>query len=124
MARKGRWRQFVTRIAIMSVVMHAVMGALMLPGPAIAGTAGELVAQASAICGVPAANLAATGKQLPGRPCPICDGLATSGFLLEFAQTALIGRLTDPTVLRPSEELRPASISCHSHNNRGPPALA
>jgi hypothetical protein len=124
MARKGRWRQIVTQIAMMSVVMHAVMAALMLPGPAFAGATRGFTAQAAEICSVPAANLASAGTELPAKPCPICDGIATSGFLLELAPTALIGRLANPTVLRPAVELRPASISCLSHNNRGPPALA
>jgi hypothetical protein len=128
MARKGRWRQFVTRIALMSVFMHAIMAALMLPAPLAAQAEG---AAASAICSVspltPGAlgeDSGATGQSLPVKPCPVCDGIATSGFLLELAQTALIGRLTNPTVLRPSADPLPAGITRLAHNSRGPPPRA
>jgi hypothetical protein len=129
MTRKGRWRQFVTRIAIMSVLMHAVLAALMLPAPlAGAATGAAPQASASAICSLSPRKSAesgepsdSAGQRLPQKTCPVCDGIATSGFLLELAQTALIGQLTDPTVLRPSVDLPPASIACLAHNNRGPP---
>jgi hypothetical protein len=53
--------------------------------------------------------------------CPVCDGIATSAFLLEMGQTALIGRLSNPQVLWPAKEVRPASISCLVNRSRGPP---
>jgi hypothetical protein len=129
MARKGRWRRYAMQIAMMSVLMHAVLAALMLSQPAAAISAAGIALQASGICSVLPSGAVAydesgfAGKQAPAKPCPICDGIATSGFLLELSPTAFIGRLTNPTVLRPAGELAPASFSCHAQHNRGPPAL-
>ena len=134
MAGKVHWRRLTTQIAIMSLVFQAVMAALMLPMPLEAAGSAKAATPSVAtvvICMGTSFQLVASGedgrqspKHAPGKLCPICDGIATSAFLLETAQTALIGRLTNPTVLRPSEELRPASIACLTHNNRGPPVLA
>ena len=131
MAGKVHWRRLTTQIAMMSVVIHAIMAALMLPvPPAMAGAAAEEAPGSIVICtgtGYSLITFDENGntveKQLPSKLCPICNGIATSAFLLETAQTALIGRLINPTILRPSEELRPASLACLTHNNRGPPSL-
>jgi hypothetical protein len=130
MARKVHWRHLTTQVAIMSLVFQAVMAALMLPTrPALA----EGIASAEpaiVICtgtGFTLITFDENGNQvekpLSGKPCPICDGIATSAFLLGMAPNALIGRLTNPEVLRPANELRPASIACLAHRSRGPPAL-
>lgn|SRR5208337_854935 len=131
MARKVRWRHLITQAAIMSMVLHAIIAALMLPAPSAMADGGGVYPETSVICSASpfkpigsGENGNQAGKQLPKKSCLICDGIATSGFLLETAQAALIGRLTNPTVLRPSEELRPASIACLAHNNRGPPLPA
>ena len=131
MAGKVHWRHLTTQVAIMSLVFQAVMAALMLPvRPAMAEGAPAAEA-AVVICtgtGFTLVTFDENGNQiekpLSSKFCPICDGIATSAFLLGMAQTALIGRLTNPEVLRPSNELRPASIACLAHRSRGPPALA
>ena len=128
MARKVHWRHLTTHVAIMSLVFQAVMAVLMLSTrPAIAEGA-AFAEPAIVICtgtGFMLITFDENGnpveKPLPGKPCPICDGIATSAFLLGLAPTALIGRLTNPEILRPSNELRPISIACLSHRNRGPP---
>jgi hypothetical protein len=132
MGRKVHWRHLTTQVAIVSLAFQAIMAALMLPAPmAMAGVRGATAAHQSIVICTGAGfqqvafdeNGNETGKQVP-KPCPICDGIATSAFLLETIQTALIGRLSNPEVLRPSNELRPSSITCLARRNRGPPALA
>ena len=131
MAGKVHWRHLTTQVAIMSLVFQAVMAALMLPArPAMADGAPS-AKPAIVICTGTGYTLVTFGengnqieKPLASKLCPICDGIATSGFLLEMAPAALIGRLTNPEVLRPSIELRPVSIARLAHRSRGPPALA
>ena len=131
MARKVHWRHLTTQIAIMGLVFQAVMAALMLPvRPALAEGAAS-AEPAIVVCtgtGFTPITFDENGNQvekpLSSKPCPICDGIATSAFLLGMAPNALIGRLTNPEVLRPANELRPASIACLAHRSRGPPALA
>jgi hypothetical protein len=123
------WRHLTAQVAIMSVIFHALMAAVMLPMSSVmafepkgapAGTA-FLCTSHSFELAVAGKAGGQTGRQQPASPCPICDGIATSAFLLETAQTALIGRLTNPTVLRPSNELSRTSIVHLAHRNRGPP---
>jgi hypothetical protein len=131
MARKVHWRHLTTQIAIMSLVFQALMAALMLPArPALAEGAAA-AEPAIVICTGTSFTLITfdengnqVEKPLSSKPCPICDGIATSAFLLGMAPNALIGRLTNPEVLRPANQLRPASIACLAHRSRGPPALA
>ncbi len=131
MARKVHWRHLTTQIAIMSLVFQAVMAGLMLSArPALAEGAAA-AEPAIVICtgtGFTLITFDENGNQvekpLSGKPCPICDGIATSAFLLGMAPNALIGRLTNPEILRPAVELRPAAIACLAHRSRGPPALA
>ena len=131
MAGKVHWRHLTTQVAIMSLVFQAVMAALMLPArPAMAEGAPTAEA-AVVICtgtGFTLITFDENGNQiekpLSSKLCPICDGIATSAFLLEMAPAALIGRLANPEVLRPSIELRPVSIARLAHRSRGPPALA
>ncbi len=128
MACKVHWRHLTTQVAIMSLVFQAVMAALMLPArPALAEGAAA-AESATIICTGAGFTLIAfdedgdpVEKPLPSKPCPICDGIATSAFLLGMAQSVLIGRLINPEVLRPSNELRPVSAACLAHRNRGPP---
>ena len=131
MGRKVHWRHLTTQVAIMSLVFQAIVAALMLPAPlAMAATNAASAAHSTIVICTGNSfqqvtfdeNGNETGKQVP-KPCPICDGIATSAFLLETIQTALIGRLSNPEVLRPSNELRPSSITCLARRNRGPPAL-
>ena len=91
MGRKVHWRHLTTQVAIMSLVFQAVMAALMLPAPlAMAGVRGATAAHQSMVICTGAGfqqvafdeNGNETGKQVP-KPCPICDGIATSAFLLE-----------------------------------------
>jgi hypothetical protein len=123
------WRHLTAQVAIMSVIFHALMAAIMLHLPSVmafeakgasAGTAFLCTSHGFELA-VPDKAGGQTGRQAPASPCPICDGIATSAFLLETAQTALIGRLTNPTVLRPSNELSRTSIVHLAHRNRGPP---
>jgi hypothetical protein len=132
MGRKVHWRHLTTQVAIMSVVFHAIMAAIMLsaplamaaPGPGTTAHSSMIICTGTSLERVSfGENAGESGKQSPA-PCPICDGIGTSAFLLETAQTALIGRLVNPEVLRPANELRPSSIACLSRRNRGPPALA
>jgi hypothetical protein len=131
MARKVHWRHLTTQVAIMSLVFQALMAALMLPArPALAEGAAA-AEPAIVICTGTSFTLITfdengnqVEKPLSSKPCPICDGIATSAFLLGMAPNALIGRLTNPEVLRPANQLRPASIACLAHRSRGPPALA
>jgi hypothetical protein len=131
MARKVHWRHLTTQAAIMSLVFQAVMASFMLSArPALAEGA-AFAEPAIIICtgtGFTLITFDENGNQiekpLSSKPCPICDGIATSAFLLGMAPNALIGRLTNPEVLRPADEPRPASIACLAHRSRGPPALA
>jgi hypothetical protein len=131
MARGVHWRHLTMQVAIMSLVFQAVMAALMLPvRPAMAEGA-AFAEPAIVICtgtGFTLITFDENGnrveKPLSSKPCPICDGIATSAFLLGMAPDALIGRLTNPEVLRPANELCPASTACLAHRSRGPPALA
>jgi hypothetical protein len=132
MGRKVHWRHLTTQVAIMSLVFQAIMAALMLPIPSAMAEGARTVAPGTVIIctdtGYKVIAFDENGNQIekrtPSKPCPICDGIATSAFLLEMAPTALIGRLTNPQVLRPANELRPGSIACLAHRSRGPPALA
>jgi hypothetical protein len=125
-----RYRHIVAQVAIVSVILHALMASLMLPMPsAMTSSAGIAEPGAIVICtGTKLIAFDENGnqieKQTPGKPCPICEGIATSAFLLEMAPTALIGRLTNPEVLRPAIDPHPASIARLAHRSRGPPALA
>jgi hypothetical protein len=122
------WRHLTAQVAIMGVIFHALMAAMMLPMPSAMAFEANGAPGSAFLCAshgferAVADNAAGqTGRQHPGHPCPICDGIATSAFLLETAKTALIGRLTNPTVLRPSNEIPRASIVRLAHRNRGPP---
>jgi hypothetical protein len=122
-----RYRHIVAQVAIMSVILHAIMASFMLPMPSAIVSSAE----PSAVVICTGTNLIAFDengnqieKQMPGKPCPICNGIATSAFLLEMAPTALIGRLTNPEVLRPAIDPHPSSIARLANRSRGPPALA
>mgnify|MGYP005812119521 CR=1 FL=1 len=111
----------------MSLVFQAIMAVFMLPAHLAAASSPSAGLSSIVICtgdGFQQVSLNEhgdeTGKQVP-KPCPICDGIATSAFLLETFQTALIGKLTNPEVLRPTDELHPSSIACLACGNRGPP---
>jgi hypothetical protein len=128
MACKVRWRRLTTQVAIMSLVFQALVAALMLQPHAAIARGATFAAPAFVICtshGFKAVTFDADGKpaEVPRSTqyCPICDGIATSAFLLEMGQTALIGRLANPQVLWPANEVRPSSISCLVNRNRGPP---
>jgi hypothetical protein len=131
MARKVRWRHLTTQAAIMSLVFQAVMAAFMLSAPAALAEDAAFAEPAIIICtgtGFTLITFDENGNQiekpLSSKPCPICDGIATSAFLLGMAPNALIGRLANPEVLRPADEPRPEGIACLAHRSRGPPALA
>jgi hypothetical protein len=128
MACKVRWRRLTTQVAIMSLVFQALVAALMLQPRAAMARASAFADPVFIICTSHGFE-AVTGAD--GNPaevphstqyCPICDGIATSAFLLEMGQTALIGRLANPQVLWPANEARPSSISCLVNRNRGPPS--
>ncbi len=131
MAPKVRWRRLTAQLAITSLVFQAVMAALMLSSRVALAGGAAYAEPAIVICtGTSFTLITFDGNGNPvetplsSKPCPICDGIATSAFLLGMAPNALIGRLTNPEVLRPAAELRPASIACLTRRNRGPPVLA
>jgi hypothetical protein len=130
MTRPVHWRHLTAQIAIMVLVLQTVMAALMLPmGPAMASGVPDTLDGSIVICtgnGFAQISYDENGnrieKQIPPKPCPICDGIATSAFLLEFVQTALIGRLTNPEILRPAVERQPDCAVALTNRSRGPPA--
>ncbi len=130
MARKVHWRHLTAQVAITSLVFQAIMAALMLsPRWALAESSASAESAIIICTGTGFALITfdedgnPTEKPLSSKPCPICDGIATSAFLLGMAPNALIGRLASLEVLRPSVELRPASAACLALRNRGPPIV-
>lgn len=126
------WQHLATKVAMVGVVFHALMFAYMLPMP-IAMAAPVTAASLDGpiiVCtpeGIKQISFDQDGnlveKQLPG--CPICDALAAASFATQTpAQPVVLVALTNSDVLRPVNEHRFTSITCRTHNNRGPPIHA